>query len=334
KVFNFQTYKFYALGDYVSTICQYGTSDLYSTEPGELEHRSPKTRYCRTDRNTFVKQLTQIEHRQTHIRCIRDRIVPRPHLEIAEIARRPHVHHHISLTQKFPVHIGSYLCDHAGDPAITNFVLKLKDHILHRFNQSRDLPGTGEETNINSIILKDDRMYHHNTARFNYTTYNVRRSQDVVNPRTPRCNIMVLRADHNVGRQGHRYIYGKVLCIYHMNVIFIGNSMVDYTPLRTEFLWVCWYTPIDDLATWKTSMLDCLCFPRMADDFSFDFLDPADVLTGCHIIPSFANGKKHPNGLEVSACAGNKDDWCQYYVNRFVNRDMLMHFHFGLGVGH
>ena len=33
KGFNFQTYKFHALGDYVSTIRQYGTVDSYSTEP-------------------------------------------------------------------------------------------------------------------------------------------------------------------------------------------------------------------------------------------------------------------------------------------------------------
>jgi hypothetical protein len=33
KVFNFQTYKFHALGDYVSTIWQYGMSDSYSSEP-------------------------------------------------------------------------------------------------------------------------------------------------------------------------------------------------------------------------------------------------------------------------------------------------------------
>jgi hypothetical protein len=36
KVFNFQTYKFHALGDYVSTIRQYGTCDSYSSEPVSL----------------------------------------------------------------------------------------------------------------------------------------------------------------------------------------------------------------------------------------------------------------------------------------------------------
>ena len=33
KAFNFQTYKFHALGDYVPTIRRYSTSDSYSTEP-------------------------------------------------------------------------------------------------------------------------------------------------------------------------------------------------------------------------------------------------------------------------------------------------------------
>lgn len=33
KVFNLNTYKVHALGDYVATIRQYGTTDSYSTEP-------------------------------------------------------------------------------------------------------------------------------------------------------------------------------------------------------------------------------------------------------------------------------------------------------------
>jgi hypothetical protein len=73
---------------------------------------------------------------------------------------------------------------------------------------------------------------------------------------------------------------------------------------------------MDDLTAWETSMLDRLSFLHMADEFLFDFLDPVDVLRGCHIIPSFADGKRHPNSLGVSACAGDKDDWCQYYVNQ------------------
>ncbi|KIM53598.1 hypothetical protein SCLCIDRAFT_77273, partial [Scleroderma citrinum Foug A] len=33
KTFNLQTYKLHALGNYLSSICRYGTTDSYSTEP-------------------------------------------------------------------------------------------------------------------------------------------------------------------------------------------------------------------------------------------------------------------------------------------------------------
>lgn len=95
-------------------------ADRLTDEPpqGELEHRSPKARYCRTDRKSFVRQLTRIEHRQARIRRIGDKIVHCPHIELAEIATSPYVHHHIGLTQKYPIHIGSYLRSHEGNLAI------------------------------------------------------------------------------------------------------------------------------------------------------------------------------------------------------------------------
>lgn len=40
----------------------------------ELEHRSPKSRYLRTSRKDFEKQLGNIERRQAHIRRIRQRL--------------------------------------------------------------------------------------------------------------------------------------------------------------------------------------------------------------------------------------------------------------------
>lgn len=197
-----------------------------------------------------------------------------------------------------------------------NFMPKLKEHLLRRINISRNLLELAEDHNTNTIILKDDRIYHHNIARVNYTTYDVRRSQDVINPRTSHCNIMVLCPYNDMGPRGHRFTYGKVLGIYHVNVITIGVGMVDYTPRRMEFLWIRWYEPIQQLSTWDTSALDRVIFPPLADEYSFDFLDPADVLRSCHIIPSFASGKKHPDGLGMSACAGDKDDWREYYINR------------------
>ncbi|KAG1832579.1 hypothetical protein DFJ58DRAFT_671076, partial [Suillus subalutaceus] len=45
KTFNLQTYKLHALGDYSTAIRNFGTTDSYSTELGELEHCTSKARY-------------------------------------------------------------------------------------------------------------------------------------------------------------------------------------------------------------------------------------------------------------------------------------------------
>ncbi|KAG2087624.1 uncharacterized protein F5147DRAFT_781269 [Suillus discolor] len=279
EVFNFQTYKFHALGDYISTICLYGTSDLYSSEPGKLKHHSPKARYSRTDCKSFVKQLTRIECRQAHIRHIGDKIVHRPHVEIAEMAGSPDVHHHIGMTQKYPIHIGTYLRSHESDPAIKvspiiltprtpsnspvqNFLPKLKQHLLQRIHKLTDISSEDTKT----IIIKDYHLYHHNIARFNYTMYDVHRAQDIVNPCTSHCNVMVLSSDNDMGLEGHRFIYGKVLGVYHVNVIYVGVGMIDFIPLRVEFLWVHWYEPMEQVSSWDTSTLDRLRFPPMDDE--------------------------------------------------------------------
>jgi hypothetical protein len=57
KVFNLQTYKFHALGDYVSTIRRYGTSDSYSTEPVchiTFNYELPSLDFSRANLNTVL----------------------------------------------------------------------------------------------------------------------------------------------------------------------------------------------------------------------------------------------------------------------------------------
>ncbi|KAG1748520.1 hypothetical protein EDD22DRAFT_958151 [Suillus occidentalis] len=67
---------------------------------------------------------------------------------------------------------------------------------------------------------------------------------------------------------------------------------------------------------------------------AFGFVDPAIVLRACHIIPAFSRGQQNPNECGLSPLAGDKNDWYEYYINSFVDRDTLMCFHYGLGVGH
>jgi hypothetical protein len=91
----------------------------------------------------------------------------------------------------------------------------------------------------------------------------------------------------------------------------------------------------------------------MRDGEAFGFVDPSQVLRGCHIISRFTKGLLHSDGNGLSHYAGDALDSRQYYVNRFVtsfvqmsficqlsftNRfvdcDMVMRYFWGLAVGH
>jgi hypothetical protein len=91
---------------------------LYLSVQSELEHRTAKARYKRTDRKNFVKQLTQIERRQARIRRIRVRLRDSLRIPHEPVAETPQEHHHIGLSQHQYEHIGTFLGQNAGDPAV------------------------------------------------------------------------------------------------------------------------------------------------------------------------------------------------------------------------
>ena len=70
----------------------------------------------RTDRKKFVKQLTQIERRQTRIQRIKQKLSSQSGPE--DIAMTPDVHHHIGLSEKYFEHVGTFIRMHSGDPAV------------------------------------------------------------------------------------------------------------------------------------------------------------------------------------------------------------------------
>jgi hypothetical protein len=170
-------------------------------------------------------------------------------------------------------------------------------------------------------------MYNHRLFRINYTTYDIRREQDVVNPGTSHCNIMLL-AEQASGV--HPFLYARVLGIYHANVIYVGPGMVDYNPMRFEFLWIRWYQlrepACGPLRNGQESYaLDQLSFLPVTNPEAFGFVDPADVLRSCHILPRFAGGRRYPNSqnqdsddIGLSRCARDRQDWNSYYVGRYV----------------
>ena len=116
----------------------------------------------------------------------------------------------------------------------------------------------------------------------------------------------------------HPYIYTRVLGIFHVNATYIGPGIIDYCSCRINFLWVRWYQYMEEGAGWGASTLDRVCFPPMADEHAFDFVDPDDVLRGCHIIPQFSHGPRHTDGTGIPRCADDSSDWHFYCINWFV----------------
>lgn len=170
-----------------------------------------------------------------------------------------------------------------------------------------------------SIHFQNDRMYRHHLVRFNYTTYDVRRAQDVINPNTSHRDVMLLANTTDMGSE-HPFLYARVLGVYHVNTIYAGEDMLDYRARRVDFLWVRWFEYGGGKSIiWEDRNLDLVQFPPMASEGAFGFVNPKDVLRSCHILPSFRRGHVHFDGLGLSRCARDARDWRGYFVNRCVN---------------
>lgn len=137
KKLNINTYKAHSLGDYAQTIRRLGTTDSYSTvivrdypilglttglilSQGELEHRRPKARFSRTDKKDFIKQMTRIERRETRLRRIRAKLgMPARSRNVNSTGSKAlKGHYHIGESENVYQHIGTFLRNNAGDPAI------------------------------------------------------------------------------------------------------------------------------------------------------------------------------------------------------------------------
>jgi hypothetical protein len=117
-------------------------------------------------------------------------------------------------------------------------------------------PGDSYQGGTDQVLFKRNHIYHHNITRFNYTTYDTRRDQDIINPKTSHRDIMVLSSTSDDGC----YRYARVLGVHHVNIVYTGGSY--HTALKMEFLFVRWYAPIGH-ADLRRTALDHLCFPAL-----------------------------------------------------------------------
>ncbi|KAG8937783.1 hypothetical protein FRC03_007857 [Tulasnella sp. 419] len=168
-------------------------------------------------------------------------------------------------------------------------------------------------------------------ARFtcNYTTYDVRREQDVINPNSPSRSFVMVKAA--AGK--HPFWYARVLGIFHLDIVHKGLGTCEAK--RIEVLWIRWMGEDPDyVGNDKKHRLHRVGYVPSNGPGAFGFLDPSLVIRGAHLIPAFAFGYT-TELLPKSNWWDDEQhgDYTNYYVNQFVDRDMLMRY-IGHGVGH
>ncbi|KIK81964.1 hypothetical protein PAXRUDRAFT_14969 [Paxillus rubicundulus Ve08.2h10] len=338
KLFNLSTYKLHALGDYVNTIRMFGTTDSFTTQIGEAAHQLIKKFYQSTNKQEPAKQLARQERRHTRVRRQLDAVhssatsglEQKNHEELS-----PVVHHNLSSSSNNTINLAKFLSDRSDDPAVKDFIPKLKNHLLSRL---LDLDYDGDERTFTDDQRKQlrfadglNKVLQPKRFQINYTTYDVRRDQDTLWPGHG-ASIMVLSRED--GDCVHPFWYAQVLGAFYIDVEYAG--IVPCTKHTMDFLWVRWFGVVPGYHWgFKRARLPKIGF--IADSSAtFGFLDPTLVIRACHLIPAFADGRTDTllqQGPSAARPANEVDDWVAYYVNIFADRDMYSRFA-GIGVGH
>ena len=198
----------------------------------------------------------------------------------------------------------------------------MKDHLLGRLlnrDYEGDSYGDFTEDERNTIEISGERIYRCKTMRINYTTYDVRRDGDTINPRTYP-DIMVKSPERGPGAQP--YWYARVIGIFHTWVSSTHPGVGGGKLHSMDFLWVRWFgmEPGRYRHGFCHARMPKIGWVESSDNYAFTFLDPAQVIRGAHIIPAFSEGRTSallPVSKSVARILNpnEKDDWLNFYVN-------------------
>ncbi|KAG9047246.1 hypothetical protein FS837_002719 [Tulasnella sp. UAMH 9824] len=342
KTFSLRTVKIHLLGHYVTTIRWFGTTDSYSTQIGELEHRVVKSYYRRGNKKDYIRLATRMQRRSQHLNRITEnirRLGTKAGHKLHSIDRSslaplppfsPDQHHQIAKSRKKWVHIGNFVSSDPSEPALQDFITSLKDHILGRLTNRTFDGGEGSfsDEDRDHVTILNNLLYEVSKIRINYTTYNVQSDQDIINPSVRSRSFIMVQAPET---ESSRFWYARVLGIYHLQVTHPPSGV--NTPLSLQVLWIRWLGEDPEYTGGVTlRRLERIGYVPEGEG-AFGFLDPTIVLRGAHLIPSFIF-ETTQDLLPRSKYWDTEDgDWVNYYVNPFVDRDMLSRY-LGTGVGH
>ena len=242
----------------------------------------------------------------------------------------PKEHTQISEEQSSSIHIRKLITQNRDDPSFTNFRALLDTHIFQRLEALEGRPTTCSPTTEERRMIRIDKdtLWLHKVMRINWTSYDMRREQSSINPRT-HPDIMMRAPDGS----SHPYLYARVVSIFHVNVLRAdpGPAAEQTEPQLLQILWVRWF----DLDTscpggFEHFRPHRLKFAALEDE-PFGFISPQQVLRDVHIVPApkyglsespslpyrvveRTNKRTTPGTPDESAEEPHKDEYNYYYI--------------------
>ncbi|KAL5476569.1 hypothetical protein ACEPAI_3249 [Sanghuangporus weigelae] len=339
KELSINTPKFHALGGYAHYIRLMGSTDNYTTQNGESQHKRVKRFYARTNKQNAAKFVSKLEERTRKLQGINRRIARARGFTQSTSADTseqlpksiPDVHYQMANSMKDFVYISVWIGENRRDPALKNFWKNLHSHLLARV-LLRDEDDEFSSEEIDGLQFRLDKLYWHKVIRVNYTAYDVRREQDSLNPRS-HPNITLLSSDSDMP---HPYLYARILGLFHVDIAYHGPGSISHSFRRMDVAWIHWYQYVSDQPFRFLQMrLPELQLLHYKDPNAFGFINPDLIIRGAHIIPRFSHGYSKDPLLPFPSRPSSFDhkQYKLYYVNIFVDRDMILRY-LGGGIGH
>ncbi|GAB1525826.1 hypothetical protein RhiTH_008992 [Rhizoctonia solani] len=205
------------------------------------------------------------------------------------------------------INIPLWVRSHGSNPVTKHLLLRITGNL--------------SSTKIGKVLFQTDRMFSHGTFGINYTSYDVRREHDTINPKSP-SRFILLPGNTINDPNAHPFLYARVLGIYHANVRYCGRP-----PKRMDFIWVRWLDYDEkEPGGRELERLDRVSYAPCRNDEElldgFGFIDPRNIMRAAHLIPDFDSGTSGSIFAANSTLAAPDDsehDWNYHYVNRFVD---------------
>ncbi|TEB29588.1 hypothetical protein FA13DRAFT_1792912 [Coprinellus micaceus] len=225
----------------------------------------------------------------------------------------------ISKSENSPIDLFELIKSQHGNPVYKNFLSKLKDHLLGRkmgcaFDGDNHDDFTDEDRN--TVHIYGEKIYQVGLCRVNFTMYNNWHDYNIIIPNS--CpDVMTLSEVDN--RDTVPFWHGQTLGVYHAKVSTTHTdvSQKDCRLERMVFLFVRWFG--EEPGYW----------------FSFKDARLPKVGFVAHEDKQGRTDELLPHHCEIARQldADKETDWMNYYVNTFVDRDMVTQY-FGRGVAH